>query len=281
MVEPQAELLEELTQEPPVEPQSPTEPIEPAEPPESTEPAEPPPPSVPSLEEQLQTEREERARLQGEIQALKEHMRAQQEPSHPGRTQPTAEDTPERIQSEYDAGRIDDAERTRRLARYETVRVIRETRAVEKEETTRQTVRKQLVAHMGKYPELHKADSPMMQEVNQELERLADLGFDPNEERQHLLAVERVIAKRTSAMSDREYGRRRIPVGGIGGGISTSEPPPPGGDKKSKGQKLFERMNQESKNFYLGYHNNHLPSIYKTLDYADEGKLTRGGRFAA
>lgn len=233
--------------------------------------------------------REENARLRGENDAL---TRRPAPDPRPEASPPSDEVvwTPELVratQAEIDrrwqAGEVDEASRAAAYAKVATQAELqaadRKRRARETAERTTGEAQRRLKKLVDANPDLRQKGSPLLQAVATHLDDLEELGYDAKDPRTQLIAAERAIAAKTHVESDREYDRRRRPVGGGGDGMAPDESP--GGPRgKSKGQRLFERMTADSQAFYRKYHRDDLAKIYKTLDYADEPLLHRMGRFA-
>ncbi len=231
-------------------------------------------PPAPTDAELLQKERERVARLEGELSVLT------RQPVAPAQQTATpVKDSYQQIQTDYDEGKINDDERSRRRIAIDVDRRFEENQIAAEQISVVNSVREELGQAIVRYPDLGVARSPMILEVDAELLAMRKMGIDTNDERNQLIAVRKIIALKEVPMTDRRYEQTQHPIGG-GGGMSPAETPPiKNEDNKSKGEKLFERMNKETQAFYMSYHNGDTSKIYSALDHADEGKLIRGGRF--
>ena len=175
-----------------------------------------PSPSPSSAEDLLAAERAETARLRAELAA-------RPIPSPPA--PPAAERlTPDRIEVAFAQGTISEAQRIQLHARVQAEEAQAKAEVARRQEDIRASTQRRIGDLVTRFPDLANAASPMIASVNAELQDLADLGYDRTDPRTHLLAVERVVGKGASAVNPREFARRRVPVGGPGGGAGTPEP---------------------------------------------------------
>ena len=253
-------------------------------PPAEMPPADPPPPTA---DEQVAALREENAHLRGQVETLAAPPPRSDPPA--ALTTPTTivaahaagrlnyADAASAIDGLYTAGHATDRERVEAIADLRTEQKLRERDHVRARDQVDGEVKGRMRHLMEQHPELRVATSALMQDVVRELADLERLGYAPDELRTQVVAIERVTG-RPAPPSVHDYSRRRIPAGGAPGGGAPPEPTRPA--DKSRGQQLFERMNEEAQAFYRDYHKEDRAAIYKTLNYADEGMLTRAGRFA-
>lgn len=259
--------------------------------PTSTEPVAPAPaPTVETVEQRLARLEAENARLAGR---LDEATRRETAPTPP--PAPTT-DTPEAVIAAHRAGRmtygaaavqIDELYKAGRLTdrgyqeaitdlrtRQNFLDEERQRLGAQQQTTVRDRMRELFKAH----PDLKVEGSALVLDVAREIDDLVKtMGYDAEDLRTQVLAIERVVG-RPATPSAHEFDRLRRPVSTGPGGAAPSPAPKP--SDKSRGQQLYERMNAESQAFFLAYHGNNLAQIYSALNHADEGVLTRAGRFA-
>lgn len=231
--------------------------------------------------------RDENARLREDIDASRrEPERIERRPAtvteEPDWSTPgLVESTHAEIDRKWQAGEIDDARRSAAYAtlatRVENFMDKRRAAAMEAAERTIGKANDRLQRLIRSHPELKKRGSPLLARVQEELDDLATLGYDPTDVRTQVLAAEKVVAARAQGEDDREYDRRRRPVGGGGGGTPSHEERASKG--KSRGELIYARLTGDAQEFYRTYHGGDLPAIYKTLNHADESLLQRKGRF--
>lgn len=192
------------------------------EPPEvvdATSPAptpEPDPTPEPSAVDLLAEARERAARLEGEIAAL----RAAQAPK-PVQTAQTRY-TPDQIETAYQANQITDVQRIAAHARLQAEEVHRQGEATRRRDEAARHVQAALQGYYAEHPELTVTGSALQRQVVAEFGVLAqrDPTLDPNNPATALLAIERVLGPKRITDA-RELGRRRMPVGGVGGGMGS------------------------------------------------------------
>lgn len=195
----------------------------------------PSPPEPPTAEVILATEREARARLEGEVAALRAELDRRGSPpvATPGPAAPATLPTLEQIEAAYQANQITAEQRQEYrhalIARAQAAAVLAEQQA----QTTRQSVERENATRlrelMDAHPDLTRAASPLLLRVQAELEVLERRGLDPKTPASQVLAIERVVGS-GGVMDARDYARRRIPVGGTGGGYAVEPQPGTKGD---------------------------------------------------
>lgn len=240
----------------------------------------------PDPKEELEREKAERLRLEGENRRLREEAAARPQDLPP---QPISLDQMSLAQLEAalreteEDGNITEAQRSRLLARLETQRMYRQREAKEHQDDNLSRSRKKLREAVAHHPELKDRASPLMQKVGAELDRLGEqFGLSPEDERTQALAVEHVLEGRMTVTDERDYDRLRRGggVGGIGtgggddgrGGRGKPEP-------KSKGERIFSLLLPEHQQFYIDLRGSKEAAI-KTLEHADEAQLRKAGRMA-
>jgi hypothetical protein len=184
-----------------------------------------------------------------------------------------------RVDTLYNGGKLTDGARVQLVAELAAERRQREREVQGARANQEARVKGRMRELMAKYPDLRVAGSPLILDVSAEIDRLvADLGYDADDLRTQVVAIERVTSA-PAASSAHDFSRRRIPTSAAPGTTGAPEPTP-ARTEKPRGQQLYERLNAESQQFYREYHRGDLDAIYRALNFADEAMLARAGRFA-
>lgn len=231
---------------------------------------------------QLDQERAERLRLEGENRQLRDQLTAK--PREPAKPEPAGL-TAEEVEKALQGGEITQAQAMRLLARIESRQAAQEHEAERTQQDALARATTKISRYVSQNPELKDRNSPLMRRVAQELRLVeADYGMNPEDPRAQALAIERVVGPRPggdTVQDEREYERLRR-SGGLGGfdageagGRRPHEPQP-----KSKGERIFTLLLPEFQTFYIQLRGSKELAI-KTLEHADEANLRKAGRFAA
>lgn len=180
------------------------------------------------------------------------------------------------IDALYNGMKLTDRARVEAIADLRNEERFRERDAATARLRTETEVKARMRTLLANYADLKDSASKLVADVNAELDDLVKLGRDPEDLATQVIAIEKVIG-RAPTSSTHEFNRRHIPAGGgpAGGG----PPAPTAPTEKPRGQQIYERMTTEAQQFYQGYHSGNIQAIYSALNHADEGVLTRAGRF--
>ena len=236
-------------------------------------------PAAPDLAAQLESERAERLRLEGETRRLHAEVDAAARPA------PTPKDplTADEVQRALDAGEITQGQALRLFAKIEGRNAALDLDRERDDQAALRRANATIAAAVGAYPELKDRQSPLMRRVAEELQVVqTDYGMNPEDPRAQALALERVVGRGKGAdVDDREYDRLRRSggVGGFGSADDDGRGGPRKPEPKSKGERIFNALLPEFQTFYLQFRGSKEAAI-KTLEYADEATLRKHGRMA-
>ena len=198
--------------EPPADPSG-----DPPADPSSAPPTDPP---QPAPEELLAKERERAARLEGELAALRTQKATPAKPAEDTKAPLTAE----AIETAFAASQISDAQRIQLHSQVAVDAALRTRDEKDARERPLRSAADKLAGYVTKYPDLSVRGSELLAKVSAELPGvIADFGFDAEDPRAQVLAVERVVGGHRlgggGGVEDRrEFERRRTPTGGAGSG---------------------------------------------------------------
>lgn len=138
------------------------------------------------FEDRLAKEREERARIEGELRAMRE--------SRPAEAKPAPQTfTRAQLRQAVDEGRITEDDMFETLERQGREQLIREMddryAARERERTTRQTIESERKKYVDAYPGLLEQGSEAWNRAKREFDHLVSLGHDPNAELTEITAL--------------------------------------------------------------------------------------------
>ena len=233
--------------------------------------------SPPDPREEIERERAERLRLEGENRQLREQLK-------PPPAAPSQDDlTPEKIEETYQKGEITESHRIRLLAKAEARAEIQAQQRLSAEQRTVTSANRKIQQAVSTYPELRDRQSPLMRQVADELAVLVEeYGMSADDPRTQALAIERTTEGKGSTMSDtREHDRLRRGggLGGFGGGDDRGKDRHSQPEPKTKGERIFNALLPEFQKFYIDFRGSKDAAI-KTLEHADEASLRKAGRMA-
>jgi hypothetical protein len=186
--------------------------------PETPPPAEVTPAPETPPPDPLATLREQNARLEGELAALRAQVTT---PARPEPTRPQEYATPEEVEAAYQRGDLLEWQRQAWHGRVQA----RLVQAHTAEETRRADVQRRqsadLAAIQGRHPDLMRPGSELYQKVSAEYQRLVERGSPPDAAT-GLVAAENVVGR----ASGRDWSRRAVPSGAGGpmGGAPSAVP---------------------------------------------------------
>lgn len=248
------------------------------------------PETTPAVDDVAQL-REEKARLEGEVAALRRLTAASTTPAAERKLDDLTPAELDTLATEWEgkieAGEITAGRGARILGRIEATRLDRERQEQDRLDRPRRLADDKLRTFLAKYPALADNASDLVAKVREELvDAIAITGFDAKDPRPWLIAVERVVGGHTPgglpSMPDAsEHARRRIPVGGGGGPGGSTTPAP---KAKTPGEALWERMTPAAQSEYLSYGawRGSKEAVIKGLNHASPESIKameKAGRF--
>lgn len=243
-----------------------------------TDPTQEPTPDLqagPTAEEQLAQAREDKARIEGEAATLRAEIeRLQTRPADPP---PDPELTLDEIDRRYQAGKYTETERTELrtaiIARDSARRITQQDREAERQRQAAEDLNRRWQDLFDQHPDLQNQSSALVGTARARMAELVRRGRSPDDRWAQLEAAE-WATERQRAGNPHDYNRRRQPTGG-GGNFNTDEPPK---KPQTKGQRLWESLDEESRRYYLAAAGGKQEKAIRTLEFADEALLRRHGR---